>query len=51
MLSESDFWSSYCTLVNIKKSKSQNEQKRPELFVILVGVVQAWVDQKLVKRC
>ena len=31
-------------LVNVKKSKSQNEQKRPELFVILVPHICTYVE-------
>ena len=31
-------------LVNVKKSKSQNEPKRPELFVILVPHICTYVE-------
>ncbi len=46
MLSESHFGSSYCTFSKCQKvqSKSQNERKRPELFVILVPDICTCVE-------
>jgi hypothetical protein len=44
MLSKVIFGRVIVLLVNVKKSKSQNEQKRPELFVILVPHICTCVE-------